>query len=195
MKKQKVFPYKEDMCNASYDIIVTDSKTEKTKEKGAVMKYWEIFESELGPIQVICDEVGVLGVEFGSEAPKEGLKKSTDLIKKTVLQLNEYLIGERTEFDLPLKPEGTAFQKKVWEALCTIPYGQTRSYKEIAIQIGNEKACRAVGMANNRNPISIIIPCHRVIGADKSLVGYGGGLNIKVKLLNLESSGVTWKNY
>ncbi|NNJ29781.1 methylated-DNA--[protein]-cysteine S-methyltransferase [Lacrimispora defluvii] len=159
------------------------------------MKCWDIFESELGPIQVICDEEGVLGVEFGIDAPKEGLKKSTDLIKKTVLQLNEYLIGERTQFDLPLKPEGTAFQKKVWEALCTIPYGQTRSYKEIAVQIGNEKACRAVGMANNRNPISIIIPCHRVIGADKSLVGYGRGLDIKVKLLNLESPGVTWKNY
>ncbi|MBE5982807.1 MAG: methylated-DNA--[protein]-cysteine S-methyltransferase [Paenibacillaceae bacterium] len=159
------------------------------------MKYWDIIESELGPIQVICDEEGILGVEFGSETPKEGLKKSTDLIKKAVLQLNEYLIGERTEFDLPLKPEGTAFQKKVWEALCTIPYGQTRSYKEIAVQIGNEKACRAVGMANNRNPISIIIPCHRVIGADKSLVGYGGGLNIKVKLLNLESPGVIWENY
>lgn len=159
------------------------------------MKYWDIFESELGPIKVICDEDWVLGVEFGSEAPKEGLKKSTDLIKESVRQLNEYLIGERTEFDLPLKPEGTAFQKKVWEALCTIPYGQTRSYKEIAVQIGNEKACRAVGMANNRNPISIIIPCHRVIGADKSLVGYGGGLNIKVKLLNLESPGVIWENY
>lgn len=191
-----MFEKTESFCNASYDIIVTDSKTGKTKEKGALMKYWDIFESELvGPIQIICDEEGILGLEFGSEAPKEGLKKSTNLIKKTVLQLNEYLIGERTEFDLPLKPEGTAFQKKVWEALCTIPYGQTRSYKEIAVQIGNEKACRAVGMANNRNPISIIIPCHRVIGADKSLVGYGGGLNIKVKLLNLESSGVIWENY
>jgi len=191
-----MFEKTESFCNASYDIIVTDSKTGKTKEKGALMKYWDIFESELvGTIQIICDEEGILGLEFGSEAPKEGLKKSTNLIKKTVLQLNEYLIGERTEFDLPLKPEGTAFQKKVWEALCTIPYGQTRSYKEIAVQIGNEKACRAVGMANNRNPISIIIPCHRVIGADKSLVGYGGGLNIKVKLLNLESSGVIWENY
>ena len=191
-----MFEKTESFCNASYDIIVTDSRTGKTKEKGALMKYWDIFESELvGPIQIICDEEGILGLEFGSEAPKEGLKKSTDLIKKTVLQLNEYLIGERTEFDLPLKPEGTAFQKKVWEALCTIPYGQTRSYKEIAVQIGNEKACRAVGMANNRNPISIIIPCHRVIGADKSLVGYGGGLNIKVKLLNLESPGVIWENY
>ena len=191
-----MFEKTESFCNASYDIIVTDSKTGKTKEKGALMKYWDIFESELvGPIQIICDEEGILGLEFGSEAPKEGLKKSTNLIKKTVLQLNEYLIGERTEFDLPLKPEGTAFQKKVWEALCTIPYGQTRSYKEIAVQIGNEKACRAVGMANNRNPISIIIPCHRVIGADKSLVGYGGGLNIKVKLLNLESPGVIWENY
>ncbi|MDF2888736.1 MAG: methylated-DNA/protein-cysteine methyltransferase [Lacrimispora sp.] len=159
------------------------------------MRYWDIIESELGPIQVICDDDGVLGVEFGREVPNEGQQKATELMSKTVHQLKEYLIGERMEFDLPLKPQGTAFQKKVWEALCTIPYGQTRSYKEIAVQIGNEKACRAVGMANNRNPISIIIPCHRVIGADKSLVGYGGGLDRKVKLLNLECPGVTWKNY
>lgn len=134
-------------------------------------------------------------MEFNREEPKEGQQKTTELTKKTVLQLKEYLSGKRTEFDVPLKPQGTEFQKKVWEALLTIPYGQTRSYKEIAVQIGNEKACRAVGMANNRNPISIMIPCHRVVGADKSLVGYGGGLNIKVKLLNLECPGVTWKNY
>lgn len=159
------------------------------------MRYWDIIESELGPIKVVCDDEGVLGVEFNREGPKEGQQKTSELTKKTVLQLNEYLRGERTKFDLPLKPQGTEFQKKVWEALLTIPYGQTRSYKEIAVQIGNEKACRAVGMANNRNPISIIIPCHRVVGADKSLVGYGGGLNIKVKLLNLECPGVTWKNY
>nr|WP_314461946.1 methylated-DNA--[protein]-cysteine S-methyltransferase [uncultured Clostridium sp.] len=159
------------------------------------MRYWDIFESELGPIRVVCDDEGVLSVEFNREGPKEGQQKTTELAKKTVLQLKEYLSGERKEFDLPLKPQGTEFQKKVWEALLTIPYGQTRSYKEIAAQIGNEKACRAVGMANNRNPISIIIPCHRVVGADKSLVGYGGGLNIKVKLLNLECPGVTWKNY
>ena len=159
------------------------------------MRYWDIFESELGPIKVVCDDEGVLGVEFNREGLKEGQQKTTELTKKTVLQLKEYLSGERTEFDLPLKPQGTEFQKKVWEALLTIPYGQTRSYKEIAVQIGNENACRAVGMANNRNPISIIIPCHRVVGADKSLVGYGGGLNIKIKLLHLECPGVTWKNY
>ncbi len=159
------------------------------------MRYWDIFESELGPIKIVCDDEGVLGVEFNRAELKEGQQKTTELTKKTVLQLKEYLSGKRTEFDVPLKPQGTEFQKKVWEALLTIPYGQTRSYKEIAVQIGNEKACRAVGMANNRNPISIIIPCHRVVGADKSLVGYGGGLNIKVKLLNLECPGVTWKNY
>ena len=95
--------------------------------------------------------------------------------------------GKRKSFDLPLKPEGTEFQKKVWNALLDIPYGETRSYKDIAVAIGNPKACRAVGMANNRNPISIIIPCHRVIGANGSLVGYGGGLPIKIELLNLET--------
>jgi len=87
---------------------------------------------------------------------------------------------------LPLAPAGTAFMQKVWNALLTIPYGETRSYKEIAIAVGNSKACRAVGMANNRNPISVVIPCHRVIGANGKLVGYGGGLDIKSYLLDLE---------
>ncbi|MDK2966612.1 MULTISPECIES: methylated-DNA--[protein]-cysteine S-methyltransferase [Lacrimispora] len=159
------------------------------------MKYWDVFNSELGPIHIICDEKWVLGVEFKTEGTPKGEHKATELTKKTVLQLKEYLKGERTEFDLPLKPEGTAFQKKVWDALTTIPWGQTRSYKEIAVQIGNPKACRAVGMANNRNPISIIIPCHRVVGADNRLVGYGGGLDIKLKLLNMENPDAVWKNY
>ncbi len=91
-------------------------------------------------------------------------------------------------FDLPLEPAGTEFQKSVWVALQAIPYGETRSYGDMARQIGNPKACRAVGMANNRNPISIVIPCHRVIGADGSLVGYGGGLDLKQKLLTLEGA-------
>jgi len=93
---------------------------------------------------------------------------------------------EETDFDLPLAPRGTPFQLKVWQALTTIPYGETRSYKQIAEQIGNSKACRAVGLANNRNPISIVVPCHRVIGANGKLVGYGGGLDVKKYLLELE---------
>lgn len=110
----------------------------------------------------------------------------TELLKKAGDQLTEYFQGKRKVFDLPLKPAGTEFQKKVWSALCTIPYGQTRSYGEIAAQIGSPKACRAVGGANNKNPIMIFIPCHRVIGADGSLVGFGGGLYAKKYMLDLE---------
>ncbi len=101
-------------------------------------------------------------------------------------QLLEYFDGKRRCFDVPYKLIGTDFQKKVWSALCDIPYGETRSYKDIAIAVGNEKACRAVGMANNKNPISIIVPCHRVIGASGKLVGYAGGLTMKEFLLNME---------
>lgn len=100
--------------------------------------------------------------------------------------MKHYQERKRKSFDLPLKVEGTEFQKKVWKALCSIPYGETRSYKEIAIQIGNERACRAVGMANNKNPIGILIPCHRVIGTNHKLVGYAGGLDKKEFLLKLE---------
>ena len=110
----------------------------------------------------------------------------TPLIKEAAAQLAEYFAGKRFEFDLPLAPVGTEFQRSVWQALQTIPLGETRSYGEIAAQIGNPKACRAVGMANNRNPVVIIIPCHRVIGWNGSLTGYGGGLDVKQFLLNLE---------
>lgn len=111
---------------------------------------------------------------------------NTPLLKMAAEQLREYFEGERKDFNLPLSPVGTKFQLKVWKALQTIPYGETRSYRQVAEIIGNPKACRAVGMANNRNPIAIIIPCHRVIGADGNLVGYGGGLDLKQQLLDLE---------
>ena len=101
-------------------------------------------------------------------------------------QMKEYFEGERKEFDLPLRPEGTDFQKKVWNALLEIPFGETRSYQDIANAVGSPKACRAVGMANHQNPIIIVIPCHRVIGKSGKLVGYGGGLSMKEKLLLLE---------
>jgi methylated-DNA-[protein]-cysteine S-methyltransferase len=102
-------------------------------------------------------------------------------------QLREYFDGKRRDFDIPLDVEGTEFQMKVWNALCKIPFGRTASYADIARQIGNPKAMRAVGMANGRNPVSIVVPCHRVIGADGSLTGYGGGLDRKKVLLDLES--------
>lgn len=116
------------------------------------------------------------------------LEKETPLIRQAYQQLREYFNRQRQEFDLPLHLSGTEFQQKVWKALCTIPYGETCSYKDLARKIGNPKACRAVGGANNKNPIMIVIPCHRVIGANGSLVGYGGGLSVKKYLLELEKS-------
>ncbi|MCA9968460.1 MAG: methylated-DNA--[protein]-cysteine S-methyltransferase, partial [Anaerolineales bacterium] len=107
-------------------------------------------------------------------------------LKDAVRQLKAYFAGKRTQFDLPLAPEGTDFQRRVWNALQTIPYGQTASYGTIARTIGNAAASRAVGMANGRNPIAIIIPCHRIIGSNGKLVGFGGGLPIKQTLLSLE---------
>ena len=110
----------------------------------------------------------------------------TPLIRKTYLEVAEYLKGLRTTFDIPISPNGTTFQKRVWNCLEKIPYGETKSYQDIAIEIGNEKACRAVGMANHNNPIIILIPCHRVIGKNAKLVGFGCGINVKEYLLNLE---------
>lgn len=114
------------------------------------------------------------------------ITEETPLIKEAYNQLNEYFKGQRKEFDLPLKPKGTPFQIKCWEALKTIPYGKTWTYKQLANAIGNEKACRAVGGANNKNPIIIVIPCHRVIGTNGQLVGYAGGIHIKEILLSIE---------
>jgi len=134
----------------------------------------------------------ITGLFFGSKPPVGFVKAETPLIRKAAAQVEEYLAGKRKQFTLPLVMHGTEFQLAVWQALQDIPYGETRSYKEIAASIGRPKAVRAVGMANNRNPISIIVPCHRVIGHDGKLVGYGGGLPLKQRLLELERT-TTWK--
>ena len=112
---------------------------------------------------------------------------NTPLLENACAQINEYFAGQRKSFNLPLAPQGTVFQKQVWRALCLIPYGQTVSYKYIAQQIGKPRAYRAVGLANNKNPIPILIPCHRVIGSNGKLIGYAGGLALKNKLLNIET--------
>lgn len=117
---------------------------------------------------------------------KTAYYRETDFIRKVYGQLMEYFDGKRKVFDLPLYIEGTPFQQKVWNALRQIPYGETRSYGEIAAQVGNPKACRAVGGANHHNPIMIVIPCHRVIGKDGSLTGFGGGIEAKDYMLRLE---------
>lgn len=159
------------------------------------MKFWETCITDLGMLTIVCDEEALLCIDFGEVDYPDAKRKRTKMIEETESQLIEFLSGKRTRFDLNLRPEGTAFQKKVWNALLAIPYGETKSYRDIAVQIENPKACRAVGMANNRNPIPIIIPCHRVIGAGGGLVGYGGGLDIKVKLLKLECPEASYKNY
>ena len=136
----------------------------------------------------IAEENGqVTDLFFGyDKAPIGTLETETPVLLRAKKQLLESFDGARREFDVPLDPHGTPFQLSVWEALLTIPYGETRSYGQIAAQIGNPEASRAVGMANHSNPISIFIPCHRVIGQDGSLTGYGGGMENKKFLLELE---------
>lgn len=150
------------------------------------MKYTHTYKTIIGNIE-IAEETGyIIGVNFNTESNIED--KETELIKETYKQIKEYLEGKRKIFDIPIKMKGTEFQKKVWKELTKIPYGETRSYKQIAEGIGKPKASRAVGMANHNNPIAIIVPCHRVIGTNNKLVGYAGGLDIKEKLLRIEKS-------
>ncbi|MDR2088952.1 MAG: methylated-DNA--[protein]-cysteine S-methyltransferase [Clostridiales Family XIII bacterium] len=145
-------------------------------------------ESPVGRIGIAEEDGAVTHVFFENEGSPAAdfAVAETPLLRRAATQLAEYFGGARTAFDLPLTPRGTAFQLSVWHALREIPYGETRSYKDIAARIGNPKAYRAVGMANNRNPISILIPCHRVIGTGGGLVGYAAGLSAKRFLLDLE---------
>ncbi len=145
------------------------------------------YQSPIGPLEVVCGEEALLLLHF-AKSKKGSFTKSSKLCEKVVRQLDLYFQGQLVDFDLPFKVEGTLFQKKVWNALCQIPYGETCSYKHIAMKIKNPKSCRAVGGANNKNPIPIIIPCHRVIGKSGELTGYGGGLSKKKKLLALEKA-------
>jgi len=151
------------------------------------MDYTYFYPTKIGEIVIRENGSGITHISTKACFVMDDSEVSeTPLLKKAAQQIQEYLEGKRTAFDLPLSPEGTPFQKAAWEALLTIPYGETRSYKQMAEQVGNPKACRAIGMANNRNPIMIVVPCHRVIGADGKLVGYGGGLDMKRKLLEIE---------
>lgn len=143
-------------------------------------------ETALGRIGVAEAGGMIVRVMFGGEPAPSATETETPLIREAFRQLEAYLSGGLRDFSLPLNPGGTPFQRRVWAALQTIPYGTTASYKEVAAAVGNIKATRAVGMANNRNPIAIVIPCHRVIGADGGLVGYGGGLGLKRRLLEME---------
>lgn len=148
------------------------------------MKLLEVYTSPIGEISIIEEENKIIEISFGV---KSGIKQGSSLLlEKTKNELQEYFDGKRMEFDIPIKLNGTDFYKKVWNELKKIPYGETRSYGEIAERIGNPKASRAVGMANHNNPISIIVPCHRVVGKNNKLVGYAGGLDKKKYLIELE---------
>ncbi len=144
----------------------------------------------VGPVILTASESAIVGLRFGKEIPADSKplseEEATPLLRQAAKELREYFSGHRQCFSLPLAPRGSAFQEKVWQALRTIPYGQTRTYKQIAEQIGHNLAFRAVGMANNRNPIGILIPCHRVIGYDGKMTGYAAGIGIKEQLLALE---------
>lgn len=149
-------------------------------------------QTNLGKLGIAEENGSICEVYFeGDKTPDDAVIGETALLKQAFSELNAYLAGELKVFTLPLAPHGTAFRQTVWKALCDVPYGQTASYKDIAVAIGNPKACRAVGQANNKNPIPVFIPCHRIIGADGKMVGYGGGLHIKEKLLDLEKHHAT----
>lgn len=154
-----------------------------------ILKMKNIFYyiTDLGKIGIAEEENKIINVCFGSsKLIGNYIIKETPVIKEAYKQIQEYLGGCRKQFDLELNPKGTEFMKKVWNKLLEIPYGETRTYKKIAIAIENNKAYRAVGMANNKNPIPIFIPCHRVIGSNNKLIGFSGGLPLKQKLLELE---------
>lgn len=156
-----------------------------------LLKYM-YMQSPVGPLKLVAHEQALVAVMWDHEDHRRVrlAQLSEDLEHPILLQakqqLEEYFSGHRQQFDLPLDFQGTPFQNAVWQALLTIPYGETRSYRDIALQIGNVKAVRAVGAANGKNPISIITPCHRVIGANGSLVGFAGGLDKKQILLHIE---------
>ena len=154
------------------------------------------IDSPIGKVGIVEDGTGISDLFFADDpTPPAALAEVTDktgqetpLLREAAAQLGAYFAGRRKAFDLPLSYHGTPFQMDDWQALLSIPYGETRSYGQIAAQIGRPKAYRAVGMANHHNPIGIIIPCHRVIGSDGSLVGYGGGLSRKLYLLQWEQA-------
>jgi len=154
-----------------------------------IMTYTQI-DSPIGPLLLVADASGLRRIEFISSPrarhPEPGWQEDSRPLKEVIRQLRAYFAGRLETFDLPLVPEGTDFQQKVWRKLCDIPYGETISYGTLARRIGNPKASRAVGLANGSNPIPVIIPCHRVIGSNGKLTGYGGGLPIKERLLALE---------
>jgi methylated-DNA-[protein]-cysteine S-methyltransferase len=156
--------------------------------------YSKTIDTPVGAVKAIASDDGLAAILWENDGPKRvRLSPVTEdprnpVLVETARQLGEYFAGERTAFDIPLAPEGTEFQKSVWRALAQIPFGETRSYAQIAAAIGSPKAVRAVGAANGKNPVSIVTPCHRVIGSDGSLTGFAGGMAAKQLLLDHEGT-------
>jgi methylated-DNA-[protein]-cysteine S-methyltransferase len=148
--------------------------------------YTTTIESPVGPLVLTSDGESLTRLLFDAPVDPSWSTEPCPVLDHAVAQLGEYFAGERIDFDLPLDPAGTPFQQTTWLALREIPYAQTINYGQLALRVGNPRASRAVGLANGRNPISIVVPCHRVIGANGSLTGYGGGLDRKRTLLDLE---------
>jgi len=160
--------------------------------KTDVLRYQDM-ETPVGRLRLIASGQALVGIWFsqGRDAARGAagmVNDSSVVLERTRTQLGEYFAGDRREFDLPLEPRGTEFQRRVWQRLLQIAYGETTTYGALARELGDPGASRAVGLANGSNPIPIVIPCHRVIGADGSLTGFGGGLPIKAALLELERS-------
>lgn len=150
--------------------------------------YYSRINSPVGSLLLAVSERGLVALEFGKGRIPAGWVESEEKTSACRRQLAEYFAGSRRQFDLALDLRGTEFQKRCWRELLKIPYGETRSYADIARALGNPSAVRAVGLANGQNPVAIVVPCHRVIGSDGSLTGYGGGLEVKRKLLELEGA-------
>lgn len=146
-----------------------------------------VFDSPVGILALQAEDGAITKLYLPGGALPGGGEEESALLRQGREQVLEYLSGKRRTFDLPLAPAGTPFQRSVWRALLAIPYGETRSYRDIALALDNPRAVRAVGQANHHNPIPILIPCHRVVGADGTLTGYAGGLALKEKLLRLEA--------
>lgn len=150
------------------------------------MQYWR--ETVFGRIGVEEEDGFLTRIQLPGRGGGEAQASEPPVVREAFRQLEAYFAGALTVFELPLNPKGTPFMLRVWEVLRRVPYGSTASYKAIAEAVGNPRACRAVGLANNRNPLPIVIPCHRIVGSDGSLVGYAGGLGMKERLLLLERS-------
>lgn len=156
------------------------------------VQFVDYLSTSQGLLEIIANKEGLSAVTF-VQSPRLS-PNANEIVCQAKAQLSQYFKRTRTEFSLPLAAEGTQFQKAVWQALLSIKYGETASYADIATALNNPKAVRAVGMANSKNPIAIIVPCHRVIGSNKTLTGYAGGLDKKQYLLNLEGAqGVLWE--